>query len=558
MSNHHRKKHRLDLEESASQVFSSLDSRGRRVARSTAYDALASDDDDDQQHPLRRSTSEHKTKARASFVRMVQKAMAAKEAGTLLDVPVVESVPESRGHRRARTLLDAFQTTTEHSQKAEGGVVSDVFEELKEIQRKEESEESSDEQVDIAAAAQQAAALEIGSFDEERVPLAAAGEQPAYQTKEATALKRLKQKKNTGNVFQMDAIKMFLWQLFLHSYLLSVSLVLAAAAMVLFYVWRNPSLDALPGNATLSWWCNFFARQIVLFEGARILKYLFLDCLVLGSAGRASQFIGPFLTLLCLQAKDWPFIVATWGVLDICFVQGDNIFQNHWLHATGWRIYSVEANSGSHILKSGTYLRLLLCLVLTGVGTALKRTFLAVAFGRRQYSTFKPTLEKLLQDVVLLNEVANLSAQAEAVHKEVNHLNLDKAAPKKPTAPSKLKEVSWASARFQTNDKETSGEYDELGEEEEATGMLRRTSSGGPFIKHLLDRWEEPKTESDKVCLLSAEVALCLTCICKADTFSLSVDGRDNPGCASLPPRPCLHGRELSVRRGFRAGNDTR
>lgn len=83
---------------------------------------------------------------------------------------------------------------------------------------------------------------------------------------DANAVRRLKELKQGKSVFDAASIKAFFWGLLSHCWLLVFSAVLAGLAIILYYRWSNPSLDALPGNATLAWWCNFFARQIVLFE----------------------------------------------------------------------------------------------------------------------------------------------------------------------------------------------------------------------------------------------------------------------------------------------------
>jgi hypothetical protein len=65
-------------------------------------------------------------------------------------------------------------------------------------------------------------------------------------------------------------------------------------------------------------------------------------------------------------------------------LHGDNDFQRHWLYFAGIRIYS-SANSGSYILASNTYLRVLIGMVLAGVTTSLKRTLVTIYFGKRNF-----------------------------------------------------------------------------------------------------------------------------------------------------------------------------
>ena len=231
---------------------------------------------------------------------------------------------------------------------------------------------------------------------------------------------------------------------------------------------------------------------------ARIVKFILLDCIILGGVFSV-KVIGPFVTLLALQAKDWPFILSSWGVLDAIFLHGDDTFQNHWLYFTGWRIYSMQASSGLYIISSEPYLRLLLCMILTGAANALKRTFLAISFGRRQYSIYKPKLEKLLLDVVLLNEVASLSAQADAMQEELSTESSQKdgkSTKKKDAGKRKsVNDVKWSSVKMTSEDVLEHSEHDDTPGLKPGYG---RSSSSGIFIKQLLDRWEEP-VSVDKV-----------------------------------------------------------
>jgi hypothetical protein len=94
------------------------------------------------------------------------------------------------------------------------------------------------------------------------------------------------------------------------------------------------------------------------------------------------------VTIFCLQSKGWPFVVGCWGLLAMILLHGNNAFQQHWLYFTGIRIYSL-ANSGSYILASNGYLRILLGMLLAGVATTIKRTFLTLHFGKRSFGEKK-------------------------------------------------------------------------------------------------------------------------------------------------------------------------
>jgi hypothetical protein len=81
-------------------------------------------------------------------------------------------------------------------------------------------------------------------------------------------------------------------------------------------------------------------------------------------------------------------------------LHGDNQFQQHWLYFTGIKIYS-SANSGSYIIASNAYLRVLIGLVLAGVATSLKRTVVTVYFGKRNFG--EPRVLRLVHSYFFRN-----------------------------------------------------------------------------------------------------------------------------------------------------------
>lgn len=388
------------LEHGEASVLRSVEQKGKNGGGSkrSIYDAL----NDSRHGDSERAASVRKTKP--SFARLVRKVMteqqAMEEGGNRSTFPTESTTSSSshRGHTRSGSNAKVYDMLTKMKQAKSEPKLDDVFQnnafhdnfsssEDSQIAERE-NEDDDDDRHDPAGGA---------TVDVEQVPVDSTPLLPQEE------FRRLKQRKQGRGICSPASIKSFLYGILEHTWLLVFAALLAGLALVLYYVMGNPKLDALPGDAKLPWWCNFFARQIVTLELARLLKYLILDCFILGGA-LPVRFIGPFVTLLSLQAKGWPFILCVWGILDCVFIQGDNALQNHWLYFTGWKIYSMEANSGLYVLESERYLRILVCMIVAGAATALKRTLLAISFGRRQYATFKPRLEKLLLDVVLLNE----------------------------------------------------------------------------------------------------------------------------------------------------------
>jgi hypothetical protein len=108
-----------------------------------------------------------------------------------------------------------------------------------------------------------------------------------------------------------------------------------------------------------------------------------IDLLVLHTRF-VSRTLGPWVTIFCLQSKGWPFVVGSWGLWALLLLQGNSKFDYHWLYFSGIQIYS-SGNSGSYVISSEAYLRVLLAMVIVGVFTTLKRTLSTLYFGRRMF-----------------------------------------------------------------------------------------------------------------------------------------------------------------------------
>lgn len=173
----------------------------------------------------------------------------------------------------------------------------------------------------------------------------------------------------------------FCWQGIVTAYFAFAAIPLVMAAWILFYNLGNPGFDFLPTPTTLSWWLNFFARQLLTLELARTTQFLLIDGLTLRTKFTINVG-GPLITLFMIQAKGWPFLLFAWGCVDLVILHGDEPFAINWLYWTGLRIFSPGV-SGAYLINSDVYYHFLMCLILSGVTTSLKRTFMAVYFGRK-------------------------------------------------------------------------------------------------------------------------------------------------------------------------------
>ena len=225
--------------------------------------------------------------------------------------------------------------------------------------------------------------------------------------------KRSELKKTTASCWRRFAVRPAIlaeqfYKRVLCSWFLLSSLPLFGLAWILYYGFGNPVLEFLPGGVSLAWWLDFVGRQILTLALAHVSEYLVLECLLFHN----HKWLGPLVTMTALQARGWPFILSAWAGIDLLIFQGSHRFAAHWFYFTGLRIYT-QASSGTYILQSQLYLRLLLSMMVAGSAVTAKRVYVSIRFGRRMLNDFKPRLEKLLADMVLLTEISELSMEAD-------------------------------------------------------------------------------------------------------------------------------------------------
>ena len=83
-------------------------------------------------------------------------------------------------------------------------------------------------------------------------------------------------------------------------------------------------------SPSVSWWILFIGvRQVITLSLARMLEAFIVDFWILKTKS-ASAILGPYLSLLTVQAKGWPLQFILWGLLDIGMLYGDRPFARHW------------------------------------------------------------------------------------------------------------------------------------------------------------------------------------------------------------------------------------
>lgn len=222
-----------------------------------------------------------------------------------------------------------------------------------------------------------------------------------------------------------------------------IAVLFFTAAWVLFYSFDNPSSDAIPvEGVSLSRWCNFVGRQLLMLEVARFAQYIFIDVIVF-STRYGRKVMNSWLRFTLVEAYGYPFVLTLWGLLDLMLLQGSHRFQQNWLYWSGVTIYSSD-NPGGYMLDSEWYDRILSCVLVVGIATTIKRVWIRISFGQRNTATYQPTFEKLLNEVILLAEIADLAQSAEAVSADDTAVSV---APK----DRKSANIKWQSMRFDSN-----------------------------------------------------------------------------------------------------------
>ena len=224
---------------------------------------------------------------------------------------------------------------------------------------------------------------------------------------------------------------------------------------ILFYLADNPMTGTTTQRkqnplvfASYSWWVNFIgARQVCTLALSRFTEVLMVDVFTLRTRSVLKLF-GPFVSLLIIQARGWPYIVTFWAVWNFAFLQGKHALAKHWLfylgpkhldfeeatdgfanttvQGIGWfgecyydptgktqNITYPYCNPAGTVTQSDTYFRILIAMLVLGVGVAIKRVTLALYQGKQSTSQYSWKLEKLMKRMLFVTEIAHLAAEIE-------------------------------------------------------------------------------------------------------------------------------------------------
>mmetsp|Transcript_57437 Transcript_57437/g.121884 ORF Transcript_57437/g.121884 Transcript_57437/m.121884 type:complete len:1390 (-) Transcript_57437:180-4349(-) len=221
-----------------------------------------------------------------------------------------------------------------------------------------------------------------------------------------------KEMKVLAIAFDVPFVKERLWDFFLNE--VSLYLVPAVAVAAFFFYWmNNPSLAILPTDASISWWILFVVRHFLTLQLAYMTEYVLVDVLAMRTLISA-HVIGPLATLCTITSKGWPHTLTWWGLFNLLLIREKHGASNdmireheHWLSFSGIEMFNAENPSGG-VVVSDLYSEILVSMIVAGVATSLKRTLVALFLGKRNYVHYKPKLEKVMESMILINEVADL------------------------------------------------------------------------------------------------------------------------------------------------------
>ncbi len=180
---------------------------------------------------------------------------------------------------------------------------------------------------------------------------------------------------------------------------------LIAVSAILYYILENPIASL---GASYSWWLLFAVRHLVTLLLSQCTQFVLIDYIALETR-LAVLFVGRLLTLMAMQAKGWPMITVMWSLWNFALNYGDSKFKMHWLHMQDWIEMFGTKNTAGTVVTHRSYHNVLIMMLVVGVTVMIKRVFIALWLGRKNYVTYAGKMESLMRKVLLISEVAMLS-----------------------------------------------------------------------------------------------------------------------------------------------------
>lgn len=312
--------------------------------------------------------------------------------------------------------------------------------------------------------------------------------------------------------------------LYLKISIIYIILPLVGIAAILFHLADNPPTGKGPNfettTASAAWWLLFIVRQVCTFSLAKMMEMFIVDFLSLQTQFTLRVF-GPVVTLLVVQSKGWPFMMAMWGVWDFALLVGDHAFARHWLYWQDvWGLFN-ENNPAGDITSSLAYSRILVIAVSVGCVVSVKRLAIGLYLGRQTFSNFSTQLGQVMNKMLLVSEVAVLAKDIEVKswHQEEKkargiglrelgrsawRLSADNLSSLLKTADDEDDEVGTAGGDHNATSS-VFGTFEKIVEDDDGSPL---NASQKARIGQLLGNWEEPARGSSNVDHVSVSAVL--------------------------------------------------
>lgn len=152
---------------------------------------------------------------------------------------------------------------------------------------------------------------------------------------------------------------------------------LRGSTMVGRYAGQSPHLSEFVSNVSLY-------PSSLTFSLALVVQAIVIDILGVGTKV-ILRMMGPFITLLIVQSKGWPFITFCWAIINFGLLYGKHPFAHNWGYfqdAIG--LFNADNPSGD-VVENEWNRRALLIGVFVSLFVALKRFLVGLVLGRQTF-----------------------------------------------------------------------------------------------------------------------------------------------------------------------------
>jgi hypothetical protein len=135
--------------------------------------------------------------------------------------------------------------------------------------------------------------------------------------------------------------------------------------------------------ASASWWILFIGcRQVVTLGIGKISELIIINFFTFRTRFFPKTF-GSTFSLALAQSKGLPYMMTTWGLLNLILNYGDRRFARHWLYWQDAIAMCNETNPSGNVTGNLYYRRLIYISIGLGLAVTLKKTIMGRFIGKR-------------------------------------------------------------------------------------------------------------------------------------------------------------------------------